>query len=106
MICSGGETATLQKCVYGMDGMSKKIRINIGNQSAEAESMEFTPIDEQWSRYRLEDGTIVKIKIVASEVFKLPQPDPITGLPQLIVRSSNVMSVEPPDRPLSKKEVQ
>lgn len=86
--------------------MSKKVRMNIGNQSVEAEAMEFTPIDEQWSRYRLEDGTIVKLKVVTSDIFKLPQPDPITGLPQLVVRSSNIMSVEPPDRPVPRKEIQ
>ena len=86
--------------------MAKKVRMNINNQIVEAESMEFQPLDEQWSRYRLEDGTIVKIKTVPSDIFKLPQPDPVTGLPQLVVRSGNVMSVEPPDKPIAKKDVQ
>ena len=86
--------------------MSKKVQMNIGQNRVEAEAMGFDQIDEAWSRYRLEDGTIVKLKVVVSDVFKLPNPDPVTGLPQLVVRSSNVMSVEPPDRPVPRKEVQ
>jgi len=84
----------------------KKVKMNLGGQAVEAQAMEFTPVEEQWSRYRLEDGTIVKLKLVVSDVFKLPAPDPVTGLPQLMVRSSNIISVEPPEPPLSKREVQ
>jgi len=72
-----------------------KIKMNLGGQVVEAEKMEFKPIDEAWSMYRLDDGTVVRIKLIVSEVFKLPAPDPLTGLPQLLVKSSNVMSVDP-----------
>lgn len=68
--------------------------------------MTYKPLDEPWSSYRLEDGSVVKVKIVVSDVFKLPIPDPVTGLPQYLVRSSNVMSVEPPEPQPSKREVQ
>jgi hypothetical protein len=82
-----------------------KVKLNLGGQVVEAEKMTCNPIQEPWSIYRLEDGTIVKLKLVVSDVFKLPHPDPVTGLPQLIVRSSNVISVEPPEAPLTKREV-
>ena len=72
-----------------------KIKMNLGGQAVEAETMEFKPIEEAWSFYRLEDGTVVKIKLIVSDVFKLPNNDPMTGMPQLIVKSTNVMSVEP-----------
>ena len=72
-----------------------KIRINIGGQAVEAEQMSFKAVDEPWAQYKLEDGNVVKLRIVVSNVFKLPNPDPVTGLPQYIVQSSNVMSVEP-----------
>lgn len=52
-------------------------------------------IEEPWSTYKLDDGTIVKIKLIVSDVYKFPQPDPATGLPQFLVTSSNVMTVEP-----------
>jgi hypothetical protein len=73
-----------------------KIKMNIGGQAVEVEKMDFKAIEEAWSIIKLSDGTIVKIKLVVSDVFKLPQPDPLTNLPQLLVKSTNVMSVEPP----------
>lgn len=75
--------------------MLMKIKLNLGGQVVEVEKMEFKPLEESWSLYKLEDGTIVKLKLIVSDVFKLPTADPLTGLPQLLVKSSNVMSVEP-----------
>jgi hypothetical protein len=84
-------------------GKMQKVRMNLGGQSVEAEKMEFKPLEEEWSRYKLEDGTVVKVKAV--DIFKLTVNDPVTGLPQVLVRSGNVISVEPPAPPLPKKEV-
>ncbi len=84
----------------------KKVKLNVGGQTVEAEVMSFVPEEEPWSVYRCEDGTKFKMKLVVSEVFKLPEKDPITGFPQLMVRSSNIISVEPSNMPLSKKEIQ
>jgi hypothetical protein len=90
---------------HGEDLM-KTVKMNIGGLTVEAESMGYKPLEEPWSSYRLDDGSIVKIKLVVSDVFKLPTPDPVTGLPQYIIRSSNVMSVEPPETPVSNRKVQ
>jgi len=84
----------------------KKERINLGGRPVEAERMEVKATEEHWSTYRLEDGNIIKLKLVVSDVWKLPTPDPVTGLPTFIVKSSNIMSVEPPEPSLSKREVQ
>jgi hypothetical protein len=83
----------------------RKVKLNLGAQVVEAEKMDFKTLEEPWSLYRLEDGTTIKLKLVISDVFKLPGTDPVTGMPQIIVRSSNVMSVEPPESSLSKHEV-
>ena len=84
----------------------KKVTINIGGQPVEADVMPFNPIEEPWSTYRLEDGTIFKLRPVVSTVIRLPQNDPLTGLPQLMIQSSNIVSVEPPDALLGRKDVQ
>jgi len=83
-----------------------KIRLNLGGNVVETEKMTVRPVEEPWSIYRTEDGDIIKLKLVVSDVFKLPNPDPVTGLPQFIVKSSNIMSVEVPETPRSKKELQ
>ena len=78
--------------------------MNLGGQSVEAEMMVFKAIEEPWSLYKLDDGTTLKVKIVLSDVYKIPIPDPLTGLPQFIIRASNVLSVDVADQP-SKKEI-
>jgi hypothetical protein len=83
-----------------------KVKMNLGGNVVEAESIAVSHAEEPWSTYRLDDGSVIKLKLVVSDVFKLPQPDPVTGLPQYLVRSSNVLSVEPPETPLSKREIQ
>jgi|GEM_PF-5528395 len=35
------------------------------------EEMEFEPLKEDWCDYKLEDGTIVKIKLIATDFRKL-----------------------------------
>lgn len=72
------------------------MKINVGGRAVEAERMQFQATEEPWAQYRLEDGSTVKLKLVVSDVFKLTEADSVTGLPQYVVRSSNVMSVEPP----------
>jgi hypothetical protein len=84
----------------------KKIKINLRGNTVEGESMTFTAREEPWTVYKLEDGSIIKLRPVVSDIFKLPERDPVTGLPQYMIRSSNIVSVEPPDVPLSKKEIQ
>jgi hypothetical protein len=83
----------------------QKVMLDIGPKRVEAEKMSFKMIEEPWSLCRLEDGTTFKIKLVISDVFKLPENDPITGLPQLIVRAANIISVDPPDAS-SRKDIQ
>jgi hypothetical protein len=72
------------------------MKINLGGQVVEAERMDFKALEEPWAEYKLGDGNVVKVRIVVSSVFKLATPDPITGLPQYILQSGNVMTVEPP----------
>jgi hypothetical protein len=83
-----------------------KFRMNLGGRVLEVEKVDFKALEETWSLYRLLDGTTLKIKPVVAEIYKLPDPDPVTGLPQFMVKSSNILSVEPPEPPLSKREMQ
>ena len=80
----------------------RKMKLNLGGKAVEAEKMDFKPIDENWSLYRLEDGTVLKLRLIVSEIFKLPGADPLTGMPQFLAKSSNVMAVEPPTSSITK----
>ena len=72
-----------------------KTRLTLGDKIIEAEKMDFKPIDESWSLYRLEDGTIIKLRLIVSEIYKLPGVDPVTRMPLFLAKSSNVMAVDP-----------
>ena len=80
------------------------VKLNLGGKMVDAEKMDFNTLGDAWSAIRLEDGTVIKIKVVAAEVYKLPGVDPLTGVPQFVVKSSNVLSVEPPSNPSSSKK--
>ena len=79
-----------------------KMNLNLGGKVVEVEKMEFKPIEENWNLYRLEDGSLVKLRMIVSEIFKLPGSDPVTGIPQFLAKSSNVMAVEPPTSSITK----
>ena len=41
------------------------VKLNIGGQKVDAEKMDFNTLSDAWSSIRLEDGTVIKIKVVA-----------------------------------------
>lgn len=74
-----------------------KIQLATG-ETVEGERLPFESVKEPWTECRLEDGTIIKLKLVVSDVMRLDQ-DNVGGEPQYVVKSSNVMSVETPEDP-------
>lgn len=52
--------------------------------------------DEFWNEYLLDDGTRVRIKLVVTEVLKLPGEFDVHGNPVYVVNSTNVMHVNAP----------
>lgn len=71
------------------------MKITLGDQVVEGEAMQFTAIEDPWILYKVSDGTVLKLKVVVSDIIKLPGTDPITGFPQYMIRSSNILAVEP-----------
>ena len=56
--------------------------------------VDFEVINEDWNRYRLPNGVIIKFKTVVQEIFEhVGTRDSLTGLPNYTTRSSNVVSV-------------
>ena len=72
-----------------------KVKVTIGDKTLEGEQVAFETTSEPWSSYRLADGNVVKMKLVVAAVIRLPDKDPVTGLPQYLINSTNVVSIEP-----------
>ena len=70
----------------------------------EGEDVDFTPTQEPWGIYRLEDGQTLRFKAVVTQVVRTEKRDN-QGDPVYVVRSSNVLSVSPPET-YKRKEVQ
>jgi hypothetical protein len=76
--------------------MARTMRLPDGNE-IEVEPVGFRDQTEPWASYLLDDGSVVRVKLVVTEIFRVVgQYDPI-GNPSYIVNSTNVMNVSSPD---------
>ncbi len=68
-----------------------------GGGEKEAELIDIQQSDEHWNQYLLGDGTVVKLKLVATEVWRAVGEWDQDGNPVYIIKSSNVLTVIPPE---------
>ena len=82
--------------------MSNKIKINFGGEEVEALPMDINQTNEYWNQYLLDDGTVIKMKLVATKVLRVDNKYDQEGNPLYIIQSTNVTSVNALDN-LKKK---
>ena len=68
-----------------------------GGQPLDVVEMSFQNAREHWNEYLLDDGTILKLKTVATEVFKVEGQYDQDGNPVYLLKSNNVMVVQAQD---------
>ena len=72
------------------------MKVNFEGRQEEGERVSFEPLEEPWTKYRLADGTVIRMRLVAADVVRLNRKAP-TGEPVYVVKSSNILAVEEPD---------
>lgn len=77
--------------------MERKRKIKMGQQEVEGSEVTFRSSSENWNEYLLDDGTVLKVKLVLTDVTRLDQWD-TEGNPVYVLRSTNVVSTSPPER--------
>ena len=77
-------------------------KINFQGQEVDATEIEFQTRKEDWNEYQLMDGTVIKMKLVVSEIFRIEGMYDAAGNPTYQIRSTNVPAVKSPDN-LKKK---
>jgi len=77
--------------------MINKIKINFGGEEVEALPMEINQTNEYWNQYLLDDGTVIKMKLVATKVLRVDNKYDLEGNPLYIIQSTNITSVNAPD---------
>lgn len=63
----------------------------------EATVMTYRSGGEHWNEYLVDDGAVIRIKLVATEVVRLDGRYDQAGNPVYLVQSTNVMAVDAPE---------
>ena len=85
-------------------GMNRKTKVKLADgRELDAVELGFQTGGEHWNEYMLDDGSVVKIKLVVTNVVRLEGEYDPNGLPVYLAQSTNVMAVSAPDN-LRKKE--
>ena len=73
-----------------------KVTINFGGRQVEASPIEASQANERWNEYLLEDGTLLKMKLVLKKVLKVDNEYDSEGNPVYVMQSTNITSVTAP----------
>ena len=76
--------------------MSDKIKISFGNEIVEATPVVINQSSEHFNQYILDDGTVLRMKLVATKAFRLDDRYDQDGNPVYFVQSTNVLSADAP----------
>ena len=80
-----------------MSPVRRKIKVNPEADPKESELIDVTDSKENWNEYLLADGTVLKMKGVLTEVWRVLDEFDADGNPRYILKSSNITSVNAPD---------
>jgi hypothetical protein len=76
--------------------VERRKKIRVGEQEVEGSEVTFRSSVENWNEYLLDDGTVLKVKMVLTDITRLDQWD-TEGNPLYVLRSTNVVSTSPPE---------
>ena len=68
-----------------------------GGESVDAEQIEINQCSEHWNQYLLEDGSVLKLKSVATKIVRLKDQYDQIGNPVYFLQSNNVVTVDSPE---------
>lgn len=72
-------------------------KINFQGREVDATEVDFQTRREDWNEYQLMDGTVIKMKLVVSGVFRIEGLFDEEGNPVYQIKSTNVPVVKSPD---------
>ena len=73
--------------------MAKIVKMPFQGREIDATELKFDTVKEEWNEYKCEDGSVVRLKTVASKIFRTGERNPATGELIFMVRSSNILDV-------------
>jgi hypothetical protein len=74
----------------------RRTRLPDGRE-VDATEIGFRSSGEHWNEYLVDDGTVIRIKIIATEVVRIDDEYDADGNPVYVVKSGNVMAISAPE---------
>jgi hypothetical protein len=84
--------------------MERKLKVKYQGEQVDGIEMDFKTRKEEWNEYELQDGTIIKMKLVASTILKLVDKVDADGNPIYTIKSTNVVGISVPEH-LEKEQI-
>lgn len=78
-------------------GVARKKKVNLGGSIVDGTEVGFRASGEHWNEYLLDDGSVIRIKLVVTNVVRIDGMHDNNGDPVYTVNSTNVMGVSAPD---------
>jgi hypothetical protein len=102
----GWDTVTSERTLAAKEGEGlaegpsmpgNKRKVNFGGQQVEATVMPYQTGAENWNEYLVDDGTVIRVKLVVTEVLRVEGSYDQQGNPLYLINSTNVTTVSSPD---------
>ncbi len=77
--------------------MERKKTIDTPNGPMPVTEMSFRASGEHWNEYLVDDGTVIRLKLVVTEVLRLDGQYDQEGNPAYIAKSANVVAISAPE---------
>lgn len=75
----------------------KKIKIKYQDKIVDATPIAVNSSSEHWNEYLLEDNTVIRMKLVVTDVVRVDDQYDRDGNPVYIVKSTNIVSLSAPE---------
>lgn len=63
----------------------------------EGTELSFRSSGENWNEYLVDDGTVVRVKLVVTEIVRIDGEYDDEGNPAYVIKSTTVPAISPPD---------
>lgn len=73
-----------------------KYKIKFAGKDVDADLIEVSQSNEKWNEYLLDDGTVLKMKLVLKKVLRATDTYDPDGNPIYVAESQNILTVNPP----------
>ena len=76
-----------------------KVKIQYAGREVEAVPVDVNQTSEKWNEYLLEDGTVLKMKLILKKVMRVENEFDAEGNPVYVMQTTNVTAVTSPRKP-------